>query len=235
MPRTPLFPLRQLFYSPAGGNNLVKLPFGTSLYDLKQPGMPPAADLTVKGGLQLFSPSAALVKVPDAFFLRNPIETQIAADKSRRRIGVVRLLLDGGHSKKAGQIASAFRRIGWLAIAQEIVKTMKRAGYDVRETDPFSHGQKLARFRSAAAPIVSRLQGMWKSMRDSVIEVFPKAPGLPKNKVSYLRFVDEIYRHDAYHSLSIEGYVVSPALIERVRQENGLRSTARRIERTSTH
>ena len=35
---------------------------------------------------------------------------------------------------------------------------------------------------------------------------FPKAPGLPKDKKAYLRFIDEIYQHDAYHSLSIEGY-----------------------------
>jgi hypothetical protein len=32
-----------------------------------------------------------------------------------------------------------------------------------------------------------------------------------------LRFVDDIYQSDAYHSLSIEGYRVTPELIERVR------------------
>ncbi len=32
--------------------------------------------------------------------------------------------------------------------------------------------------------------------------------------------MDEIYRADAYHSLSIEGYVVSDALIKRVRSGN---------------
>jgi fido (protein-threonine AMPylation protein) len=54
-------------------------------------------------------------------------------------------------------------------------------------------------------------------MRETVIRTFPKAPGLPKNKKAYLRFVDDIYKSDAYHSLSIEGYSVTPALIERVR------------------
>jgi hypothetical protein len=33
----------------------------------------------------------------------------------------------------------------------------------------------------------------------------------------YLKAVDDIYVNDAYHSLSIEGYRVSPELIERVR------------------
>jgi len=55
-------------------------------------------------------------------------------------------------------------------------------------------------------------------MRGKVIAVFPKAPGLPTDNEEYLRFVNEIYRTDAYHSLSIEGYSVTPALVERVRQ-----------------
>jgi hypothetical protein len=58
---------------------------------------------------------------------------------------------------------------------------------------------------------------MWQAMREGVIECFPKAPGLPKEKAAYLKQVDEIYVEDAYHSLSIEGYRVSRALIERVR------------------
>ena len=57
-------------------------------------------------------------------------------------------------------------------------------------------------------------------MRDVVVESFPAAPGLPRDKGAYLGFVDDIYKSDAYHSLSIEGYSVSPALIERVQQGN---------------
>ena len=96
---------------------------------------------------------------------------------------------------------------------------MKSAGYDVRESDPFAAEQTFGTLRRGAAPIVGRIEahvgvdaGHGSSRR------FPKAPGLPKDKEAYLRFVDEIYQSDAYHSLSIEGYTVTPALIERVRQ-----------------
>ena len=61
------------------------------------------------------------------------------------------------------------------------------------------------------------MQAMWQAMREPVMAVFPKAPGLPKDRGEYLKFVDEIYKSDAYHSLSIEGYSVTPELIERVR------------------
>jgi hypothetical protein len=41
---------------------------------------------------------------------------------------------------------------------------------------------------------------------------------MPNDACAYLHRVDEIYRSDAYHSLSIEGYSVSPEVIEKVRR-----------------
>jgi fido (protein-threonine AMPylation protein) len=61
------------------------------------------------------------------------------------------------------------------------------------------------------------MQAMWASMRGVVRDIFPPPPGPPTDRKAFLHFVDEIYRADAYHSLSIEGYTVSPDLIERVR------------------
>ncbi|GEP93983.1 hypothetical protein CCY01nite_02430 [Chitinophaga cymbidii] len=58
---------------------------------------------------------------------------------------------------------------------------------------------------------------MWNAMRSAILEVFPEAPGIPEDKDDYLRKVDAIYGTDAYHSLSIEKYKVTPELIERVR------------------
>ncbi|WP_457551566.1 hypothetical protein [Desulfobacula sp.] len=60
----------------------------------------------------------------------------------------------------------------------------------------------------------------WSDMRDIVLENFPQAPLLRQNTDEYLKQVDDIYLTDAYHSLSIEGYHVSEALIERVRLGN---------------
>ena len=61
------------------------------------------------------------------------------------------------------------------------------------------------------------MQAMWQAMREPVMAAFPQAPGLPKDRGLYLRSIEEIYKSDAYHSLSIEGYSVTPELIERVR------------------
>jgi len=214
---TTVIPMQAIVYSPSGTNNAIKLPFGTSLYDLREKDMPPAADLSVRDRLRLYAPAPALIKISEDFFARRPIETQVVLASIRDASDLLGRLLDGGHSVIAGRLAGAFRRIGRTELADEIVSTMKSVGYDVRETDPFKPEQTFGSLRSGTAPIVGRVQAMWESMRSEVLDSFPKAPGPPRDKQAYLRFVDDIYKSDAYHSLSIEGYSVTPELIDRVR------------------
>ena len=46
-----VIPPQLIIYTPKGTNNTVGLPFGTSLYDLRQREMPPEEDLTERDGL----------------------------------------------------------------------------------------------------------------------------------------------------------------------------------------
>lgn len=209
-------PQQVIIHSTKGSNNRVELLFNTSMYDLKRKEMPPEADLVTRGGLRLYVPEAALVKVPDAFFTRNPLEARVVLSGIRNATGLLERLLDGSHSIAAGRLAGGLRQLGRNSEADEILTVMKRVGYDVRETDPFEQTQSFKSAHRAQAPIVARLQSMWEAVRDSVIAAFPEAPGLPRNHGAYLSYVDEIYLSDAYHSLSIEGYRVTPELIRRV-------------------
>jgi len=215
-----VIPDQVVVHSPKGTNNKIELRFGTSLYDLKVPAMPAAENLVTRDGLLLFSPAASLVGVGETFFARNPVESQVVLASLPDASDLLRILLDGGNSTKAGYLAGAFRRIGRAGLADEIVRAMKRGGYDVREIDPFEATQSVGKPRPGSAPVAGRLEMVWEATREMVIKDFPKAPGLPKeqDKEAYLRNVDEIYQSDAYHSLSIEGYSVSAALIEKVRQ-----------------
>ena len=215
-----VIPAQVIIHTPKGANNKVALPFGTSLYDLKQPQMPPPADLVTREGLRLFSPAAALVKASETLFRTNPIEMEVVIASVPDASEVLRRILDGGRSVVAGRMIGAFRHIGRSEVAGEIAATMKAAGYDVRESDPFAGQPEFAPGNAPIAPIVGRIGAMWEAMRGKVLEVFPEAPGLPRGKKAYMRFIDEVYRSDAYHSLSIEGYNVSDELIERVRAGN---------------
>ena len=213
-----VIPDQLVVHSPNGTNNDISLLFGTTLYDLKVPEMPGPTALMVRDGLRLFSPAAALVRVPESFIQLYPLETQVTMASLTDASDLLRLLLNGGHSSKAGYLAKAFRQTGRAELADEILRAMKGAGYDVRESSPFEAGQVFRKWSRPASPIVTRVEMLWQSMRGKVIAAFPKAPGLPADQEAYLRFVDEIYRTDAYHSLSIEGYSVTPNLVERVRQ-----------------
>jgi len=211
-----VIPKQVIVYSPKGTNNTISLLFGMSLYDLKSK-MPSAADLMIKNGLRLFKPVTALVRVSEDFMRRQPSEIHVLLAGIRDSSEILAPLLEGGRTVVAGRLAGAFARFGRNDFADEIIKAMKAAGHDVRHTDPFAEQQAFGSLQTGVPPIVGRVQSFWSLHRKAIIAAFPKAPGLPKDVDAYLKFVDEIYQSDAYHSLSIEGYRVTPELIDRVR------------------
>lgn len=209
-------PSQLLVRTPRGGNKPVALPHGTSLFDVRNV-MPKESEVVERDGMRLYSVAAALAGISEQFFQRAPTDVRAAMALIRDPSDVLAVLLDGGHSIIAGRLAGAFRNAGQARIADEIVRTMEKAGYTVRESDPFADRPPLTLVTREASPYVNRLRLMWVQMRPAVLEVFPKPPGLPARPGAYLKAVDDTYVNDAYHSLSIEGYRVNPELIERVR------------------
>ncbi len=209
-------PKQVIVHSPLAHNNRIDLRFETSLFALRTKSMPAARDLEIKNGMRVYGIAAALTRVPADFFARSPIETQVVAAGVREPSQLLVRLLDGEHATIAGRLAGLFRRLGQRAIADEIVATMKAADHDVREADPLDPDEVISPPSASTPPIVGRLQTLWASARDSVLAELPKAKGLPKDPDAYLRAIDGVYRTDAYHSLSIEGYQVTPELIQRV-------------------
>jgi fido (protein-threonine AMPylation protein) len=209
-------PRRLAVRSPKGRNNVTKLPHGVSLFELEAP-LHDLSDMARKDGLRLFSLESALIEASPRFFLHHATDARAAMAMIRDAPDLLAGLLDGGHSTIAGRLAGAFRNSGRGALADEITRTMSAAGYTVRETDPFTDRPAVALSFRETSPYVNRIRILWQKMRDPVIESFPEAPGLPRNRAAYMKRVEEAYVTDAYHSLSIEGYRVTPELIGRVR------------------
>lgn len=61
---------------------------------------------------------------------------------------------------------------------------------------------------------------IWEAMRAPVLDAFPPEPGRPRDADAYLRHVEAVYPADACHSLRMEGYEVSEALVEHVSREH---------------
>ena len=197
-------------------NNLTALPHGTSLLDIRAE-LPSPTDTLTQDGLRLYTLPAALIACAPGVFTQNPTDIRAALSMVADGSDLLERLLEGGHSTIAGRLAGAFRNIGRSDIADNIIGTMKAAGYDVRENDPFDTPSPVTFSKREISPYVSRIQLLWQRMREDIIEEMPKAPGLPEDKAAYLKQIDDLYTSDAYHSLSIEGYRVNTDLIERVR------------------
>jgi hypothetical protein len=197
-------------------NNVTALPHGTSLLDIRS-SLPEPDQVSVKNGLRIYSLSAALIACSKQSFTQNPTDMRAALSMISDASDVLEQLLEGGHSSIAGRLAGAFRNIGRNQIADDILSTMRAAGYDLRESDPFEYQSSLSFSRREQSPYVNRLRLMWQDMRETVIEHFPALPSQTVDKTAYMKHVEDVYVTDAYHSLSIEGYRVTPELINRVR------------------
>lgn len=211
-------PQQLLVRSPKARNKATTLPHNTSLFDIRS-SLPEGTEQSEVDGLRFFSLSASLIAVRPGFFTSSPTDARTALLSLRDASDILPQLLEGGHSTVAGRLAGALRNIGRDRIADDIISAMRSAGYDVRETDPFSSRLSVGTGREAS-PYVNRLRMMWYAMRPAITEIFPHAPGMPKNKKALFKRIREAYATDAYHSLSIEGYRVTPELIERVRTGN---------------
>jgi hypothetical protein len=209
-------PPQLLVRSPRGGNKPTPLPHGTSLFDVRA-ALPAPGETVVVDRLRLFSMPAALIASGPGLYQSSPIDARAALATVRDASELLGDLLEGGRTSVAGRLAGAFRNIGRDRIADDIVKAMQSAGYDVRESDPFTDRLKPTLPIRERSPSAGRLRHMWEAMRGPIIKRFPAAPGTPRDAEAYLERVRETYVTDAYHSLSIEGYRVSPELIDRVR------------------
>lgn len=209
-------PQQLLLRSPKGNNNPTPLPHNTSLFNMRG-DLPPTDQLMVTAnGMRIYNLQAALIYSSASVYIRNAIDARTGLSLIRDASELLPTLLENGHTVLAGRLAGAFRNMGRDRIADQIKDTFKQADYDIREEDPFETKIELQLSPRERSPYANRIRLMWQQMREGVMDNFPKAPGLPADPQSFLKDVDDIYVTDAYHSLSIERYRVTPELIAKV-------------------
>ena len=209
-------PKQLIIKSPKANNFKTDLPFDTSLFHMKSK-LPLKSEVEVVDGLRVLSLSSALVNASSNTYTQNATDIRTVLSLVKSSADILNILLSGGQSIIAGRLAGAFRNIKKDKIAEDIIKTMQGVGYDVRESDPFNDNLSLSFSSKDASPYANRIKIMWSNFRKIIIDKFPAAPGVPKNIDKFISSVKEIYVTDAYHSLSIERYQVTPELIDRVR------------------
>ncbi|MEL6975105.1 MAG: Fic family protein [Bacteroidota bacterium] len=209
-------PNQLIVRAPNAPNKSIPLLYNTSILEIKSP-LPNKADVIEEKGINMLTLPSALIHCSPTMFEKNPIEMRTTLVQITDASEILQQLLDGSHTVIAGRLAGAFRNLGQDRIADDIVKTMRTADFDVRENDPFQNQLATELSFREKSPYANRIRLMWQNFREMIIKHFPESPGIPEDKKGYLKAVDEIYTTDAYHSLSIERYVVSVDLIEKVR------------------
>ena len=219
-------PRQVVIYSPRANNDRIDLPHRTSLFALKVEAMLSPGELAERAGVRVFTVEAALVNALPSFFADHPVDARVVLGAIRDPAPLVAQLLEGRQPIVGGRLVGALRHIGNVAAADEMAAALKSADIDIRVSDPFDDSAEAPAAGSAraaaragfrpASPIVARLRELWKRSRDAAAAHAPEKPARKPARATYAKHVDDIYTQDAYHSLSIEGYQVTPDLIERV-------------------
>ncbi len=202
--------------SPNGPNKVIPLLHDTSLLELKGE-LPDKDNIGKINDVRVFNLESSLINIQPVMFKTKAIEIIAALSMIKDASQILAPLLDGSHTRPAGRLAGAFRKIGQDKTADEIIKTMRSLDHNVTEANPFEQEISTDLIDKTKSPYVNRIQLMWSEYRKVVIKYFPKGQNQQITVNEYLNSVDQIYTTDAYHSLSIERYRVSSELIELVR------------------
>ena len=129
-------------------------------------------------GIRLMSLPAALIACAPSHFAARAIEMRAALALITDASEVLSRLLTGGHSTVAGRLAGAFRNIGRDQIADNIIASMRAAGFSVNEIDPFNDKPTISLPARETSPYVNRLRMMWERCASPSWRSFlhPRAP-----------------------------------------------------------
>ncbi len=195
-------------------NRVVELPSDLSLSLFTANQLPEIIDN--HEGVNIYPLESALIKAGPAYFRRQPLEIALAL-KSANNTLLLSELLNKAQVSAAGRLAGAYRAVMMPTEADAILSAMGAAGLSATETNPFDEPVPEITSMRPQSPHAARIALLWESLSDRITSRLQRPIEPPTNIDAAIERLEETYTHDAYHSLSIEGYRVTPELIERVR------------------
>lgn len=168
-------------------------------------------------GLWIMQLPYALCRLSPSYFKNAPCNIEIALKSpSLSVVEISRTIFKHETLAAAERIIGAYKHFGEEKKAKQIKEDLVAAGYKINVIDPFVEYEPKLNLDRSISPYAGRIHAMWYAMRDDVLNVMPEAPGIRHNKNTEIKLIQERYKEDAYHSLSIEGYQVTTELIEKI-------------------
>jgi hypothetical protein len=212
-------PKQMVLITKTTGNHDLQIEKGPSILWYKDPnGFPSRVE--VAKGVNVMPLDVALSRLVPRDFTNHRDEVVLAMQMVPFE-RLLNTLLENPVLDKAGRLASLYRVMGWNSEADRLLKTFKSAGYDTIREEPIDVPAVRAPLVRIKSPRAERLRVLWGRMREPILENLQNLPKEPNISIEeYLKRTDSIYVKDAYHSLSIEGYQVTPELIKKVMAGN---------------
>lgn len=170
--------------------------------------------------LNIYSLESAVVNSTPISYKNNSLGMSIALKNANFDL-LANALLSSRNVASAGRIIGAYEVLNMQAESEKLKAIMSGAGFEgIKVVDPFDKlPVQFGRLIKEAAS-ATRVRIMWQQMRKSILDSYEgKNPAFDFNVRPIdetLAMINEVYVHDAYNSLSIEGYKVTLDLIERV-------------------
>jgi hypothetical protein len=180
---------------------------------------PTAAQTVECQGLRCMSLPLCLVNLPPRYFTAYGREVQI----------VMSQLLDPGalaalvNTNRTGlvRILSAYRQVNRGDFADVVLQQLAGLGIQLKADEtPFDATPVYALGQPGRSPLYARVRALWAQHREAVAACRPAGGMVDVSPDEYLARVQAIRAEDAYHSLSIERYRVTPELIRKVAEED---------------
>lgn len=211
-----LMPAQIVVFVKGSTEDIIQLPNEMSLLVTRSKTKPDS--LIEFHDLNIFSLEMALAKSTPASFKNNPVSMQVAlrkADFNKLAEALIRLK----NNASAGRIIGAFDALDMRTESKKLETIMSGVFANIKPVNPFQIAPVILGKERKEAASAGRIRIMWHEMRQGVIDGFNGSPEFdfysrPLDET--LAMVAELYVRDAYNSLSIEGYKVTPELIKRV-------------------
>jgi len=214
-----ILPRQVIVYTTTGGQGATKLPHGFSVFSSRITTERWPDEITQENGLFAIPLEAALVRVSPTFFEKSQESANVAlhvADISKLARAIVSE--DRQKMRAASRISNGLCSVGRVDDANTFSRLLQVSGFPQLAEYETEHDSKnpLAASVRIKSPYIARIREMWKSMRATILNEFPPPSRKNEGTEQVVAQIEDVYVHDAYHSLSIEGYRVSEELIAKI-------------------
>lgn len=199
----------------SGGGRTLKLPFETSILFYRDEKNFPVNTEEFKG-VNIIELPKAIAMVPESFYTNYENEAELALLMIKAPGDITRHLLDNKQPVKADIISGAYQFLGKEDFVTQIKKDMEILAYTIKPRNPFKRAVPILSSARIKSPAVARIELLWQKFKEELEKNITPPNLVDENLDGMLEKVENIYVHDAYNSLSIEGYKVTEELIQKI-------------------